>query len=410
MALLATCKDHLVVSSGSTFIAIDTKDSREPFVYDCSKADKKPQGSENKGDEGGSEEKGSDKILSFAFSSSGDYFALTDDNKRLILFCTKPSWECLSTRWVVRRCTSLVVTQSEDHILVADKSGDVYSFSVSNPQKPSELKLGHLSMLLSVAVSPDGKYIITADRDEKIRVSLLKAPYDIQSFCLGHREFVSSVFVPPHHPHWLISGSGDGTLRLWDIESGTELQNLDLKQLNGPDSTEKDKFAVSRIASSPQGDHIAVSCDSFPAVHIFQVDVESQMLVHMEHLRLAHSSWDVAFSQAGKLWLLQQNQDTPATLYTLTDGHWQCEPKDPEVKRLTEVVHAHWDMFQDSIGAESCYHNLYKVVSDNMATYLQKKQERIQQQGTKRGKPLPQSRTTLELCQSDHRVLGHLPD
>ncbi|XP_066563190.1 tRNA (guanine-N(7)-)-methyltransferase non-catalytic subunit wdr4 isoform X4 [Amia ocellicauda] len=328
MALLATCKDHLVVSSGSTFIAIDTKDSREPFVYDCSKADKKPQGSENKGDEGGSEEKGSDKILSFAFSSSGDYFALTDDNKRLILFCTKPSWECLSTRWVVRRCTSLVVTQSEDHILVADKSGDVYSFSVSNPQKPSELKLGHLSMLLSVAVSPDGKYIITADRDEKIRVSLLKAPYDIQSFCLGHREFVSSVFVPPHHPHWLISGSGDGTLRLWDIESGTELQNLDLKQLNGPDSTEKDK----------------------------------------------------------------------------------CEPKDPEVKRLTEVVHAHWDMFQDSIGAESCYHNLYKVVSDNMATYLQKKQERIQQQGTKRGKPLPQSRTTLELCQSDHRVLGHLPD
>jgi len=50
----------------------------------------------------------------------------------------------------VRRCTSLVFTQAEDEVFVADKSGDVYSFSVLEPQKPGELKLGHLSMLLDV--------------------------------------------------------------------------------------------------------------------------------------------------------------------------------------------------------------------------------------------------------------------
>lgn len=43
-------------------------------------------------------DKGSDDILAFAFSPSGDYFVLTDDNKRLILFRTKPSWECISIR------------------------------------------------------------------------------------------------------------------------------------------------------------------------------------------------------------------------------------------------------------------------------------------------------------------------
>lgn len=53
-------------------------------------------------------------------------------------------------RWVVRRCTSLVFSQAEDELFVADKSGDVYSFSVLEPQKPSELKLGHLSMLLGI--------------------------------------------------------------------------------------------------------------------------------------------------------------------------------------------------------------------------------------------------------------------
>ena len=31
--------------------------------------------------------------------------------------------------------------------------------------------LGHLSMLLDLQISLDSKYVITADRDEKIRVS-----------------------------------------------------------------------------------------------------------------------------------------------------------------------------------------------------------------------------------------------
>lgn len=41
-------------------------------------------------------------------------------------------------------------TQAEDELLVADKSGDVYAFSVVEPQKEGELKMGHLSMLLAL--------------------------------------------------------------------------------------------------------------------------------------------------------------------------------------------------------------------------------------------------------------------
>lgn len=40
----------------------------------------------------------------------------------------------------------------------------------------------------SQSMSPDDKYIITADRDEKIRVSPLTSPHNIQSFCLGHQQ------------------------------------------------------------------------------------------------------------------------------------------------------------------------------------------------------------------------------
>lgn len=56
-------------------------------------------------------------------------------------------WPCRS---VVRRCTALTFTASEQRVLVADKSGDVYSFSVLEPHGCGKLELGHLSMLLDV--------------------------------------------------------------------------------------------------------------------------------------------------------------------------------------------------------------------------------------------------------------------
>lgn len=58
-------------------------------------------------------------------------------------------------RWVVRRCVSLVFSQSENELLAADKSGDVYSFSLDEAEREGQLKMGHLSMLLGVVRTCD---------------------------------------------------------------------------------------------------------------------------------------------------------------------------------------------------------------------------------------------------------------
>lgn len=50
------------------------------------------------------------------------------------------------------------------------------------------LVLGHTSLLTSFLLTPDGKYIITADRDEHIRVSWYPQGFCIESFCLGHTQ------------------------------------------------------------------------------------------------------------------------------------------------------------------------------------------------------------------------------
>ncbi|XP_058379148.1 tRNA (guanine-N(7)-)-methyltransferase non-catalytic subunit WDR4 isoform X1 [Diceros bicornis minor] len=386
---LSLCGQAVVVRGGSRFLAtsIASSDDDSLFTYDCSTAEKKSQ--ENKGEDGPPMDQGSDTILASAFSKSGSYFALTDDSKRLILFRTKP-WQCLSVRTVVRRCTALTFTASEEKVLVADKSGDVYSFSVLEPHGCGKLELGHLSMLLDVAVSPDDRYVLTADRDEKIRVSWAAAPHSIESFCLGHTEFVSRVFVVPHLPELLLSSSGDGTLRLWEYRSGRELHCCHLTSLQEPmEPWGNKRFAVSRITYWCQENCVALLCDCIPVVYIFQLDAPRQQLVYQQQLTFQHRVWDVAFEESQGLWVLQDCQEAPLVLFRPVGGQWQSVPENAVLKKVSAHLRGNWAMLEGSAGVDDGFSSLYKATFDNVTTYLKKKEERLQQQLEKKRRKNP---------------------
>uniref|UniRef100_A0A8C5KVA6 WD repeat domain 4 n=1 Tax=Jaculus jaculus TaxID=51337 RepID=A0A8C5KVA6_JACJA len=360
------------------------------FTYDCSTAEKKAA-QENKGEDGQPMDKGSDMILASTFSKSGSYFALTDDSKRLILFRTKP-WQCLSVRTVVRRCTALTFTASEERLLVADKSGDVYSFSVLEPDECGRLELGHLSMLLDVTVSPDDCFILTADRDEKIRISWAAAPHSIEAFCLGHTEFVSRIFVVPSHPELLLSSSGDGTVRLWDYRSGRQLQCYDLASLQDLAEPRSHKgLAASRIAFWGQESCVVLLCDCIPVVFIFQLDASRQQLMFRQRLTFPHRVWDVAFEETQGLWVLQDYHEAPLVLWRPVDGQWQPAPEDAVSQRLCSCLRTSWAMLEGSVGTEESFRSLYKATFDNMTSYLKKKEERLQQQLEKKRRRSPLS-------------------
>ncbi|XP_026569388.1 tRNA (guanine-N(7)-)-methyltransferase non-catalytic subunit WDR4 [Pseudonaja textilis] len=381
-------EDLMVVSGDTKFFAANYKEANNDdlFIYDCSTASKKLQ--EKQESEVGKPLGKTNTILACAFSSTGKFFALTDDNKQLILFCTKPSWECLSIRPVMRRCTSLLITSAEDKILVADKSGDVYSYSITEPKNAGTIELGHLSLLLDLTLSPDDQYIVTADRDEKIRVSLMKAPHVIVSFCLGHREFVSRILVLPNFPDHLLSASGDGTLRLWKYKSGKELHCFQLNNLNINEAGKNEKkYTVSRIAYQCEGNYIAVLYDCTPAVSIFQLDAGAQSLISKQHIILNHKGWDVAFEETGGLWVLQENQQIPLLFYQPKDGQWQPIVDKKELVKMTKYICDHWRMFEGAMDKGSCFQNIYKVSFDNMSIYLKKKEERLHQQKNKRKDP-----------------------
>lgn len=105
-----------------------------------------------------------------------------------------------------------------------------------------QLLLGHVSLLTDFLcigirfedcnVSRERQYIITADRDEHIRVSRgMPQAHIIEGYCLGHTEFVSKLCVLPWNKKLLVSGGGDDYLFFWDWISGVMIHKFDLKDM-----------------------------------------------------------------------------------------------------------------------------------------------------------------------------------
>ena len=123
-----------------------------------------------------------------------------------------------------------------------------------------KLLLGHVSLLTDVMcvnlVSPLHKsrnYILTADRDEHIRVSRgIPHAHMIDGYCLGHTEFITKLCVPPAYDHLLISGGGDDYLMLWDWPAGKMLQRFDLRGL--VDTFRNTHFEAGKLVDSSSED------------------------------------------------------------------------------------------------------------------------------------------------------------
>ncbi|XP_058128940.1 tRNA (guanine-N(7)-)-methyltransferase non-catalytic subunit wuho [Anopheles ziemanni] len=108
-----------------------------------------------------------------------------------------------------------------------DKS-DCFEFDpYGKAEKQPKWIMGHMSQILDMAVSEDERYIITCDRDEKIKVTSYPDCHNIVGYCLGHHEYVGGLELLSQQT--LLSLSGDKTLRLWNYTEGKEItcHNLD---------------------------------------------------------------------------------------------------------------------------------------------------------------------------------------
>ncbi|KAK2046985.1 WD repeat domain-containing protein [Colletotrichum somersetense] len=150
------------------------------------------------------------------------------------------------------------------------------------------LQIGHVSMLTALTLASKGsrRYIITADRDEHIRVSrFMPHAHVIEGFCLGHANFVSALTLPSQDI--LVSGGGDSELFVWDWEAGKVLSKFDLLEQAQQVDKEVSKVAISQLlsaivtANGVQVPVVLAVCESVPAIFVLRLS-EENTLTHVQ--------------------------------------------------------------------------------------------------------------------------------
>ena len=171
-------------------------------------------------------------IRAMAYSETRRILACVTDSKELALFDVD-SGTLVNTRQVWKRPNCVAFTQDSQKIVIGDKFGDVYSYHIDNVDIAATLLLGHVSIVTDFAWTNDFKQLITADRDEKLRVNRYPETFILDQFLLGHLEFVSRIVVVAGNDNVAISGGGDPFLMVWDCKTGQPKQKFDFVQALG---------------------------------------------------------------------------------------------------------------------------------------------------------------------------------
>jgi WD40 repeat protein/predicted Ser/Thr protein kinase len=98
---------------------------------------------------------------------------------------------------------------------------------------------GHADRVYCVAISPDGKRIVSGSRDDIIKVWDATTGGELM-ILRGHEGSVMSVAFSPEGKR-IASGSTDKTIRIWDVATGDKLMML------------QDEAIVTNVAFSPDG-------------------------------------------------------------------------------------------------------------------------------------------------------------
>ncbi|KAF2132942.1 hypothetical protein P153DRAFT_373589 [Dothidotthia symphoricarpi CBS 119687] len=355
-------------------------------------------------------------FLSLVLSNDGQYLVgVTGEDKciRVFQIDSQNRLQQLSERCMLRRPCSITLSSDDSTILCADKFGDVYALPLlpspdeerpetpviqepvetkedtfapaatvltvhsgrnrktleeqlkqkaKGPAKPREiikfkhdLLLGHVSMLTDIvfAKTDSRTYIITADRDEHIRIS--RGPpqaHIIEGFCFGHEAFVNRLCLTQSGS--LVSGGGDDHLFVWDWKNYQLIEKLPIRDVVldhinsraelGSAAADKDNFkiAVTGIwnvpSSSSKNDEILVACEGIPA--LFHFNIGSAATTDTA-IPLNGNALDVAFVQTsqksctvfvaidhvhkpGSTVLVRDDQNAPRLqCFSNTDGRWQ---------------------------------------------------------------------------------------
>jgi hypothetical protein len=287
------------------------------------------------------------------------YVAVSTDNKKLTVWDTRGrpdgAWVCLMDRETskklnvlrfVRRYHGVEAGSGSIGLVVADRMGDVYMFHVvcgtgdaagagvaaaalEAAAKPgastqTDFLAGHLSTVTAMVFTPDQSFLITAERDEKIRVSHFPNSYNIEAFCLGHTCHVSALAVAAvNGANLLVSGAVDGSLKLWSLPESEPLQTLMLEQPADAAATAAQAPAKKSHHDNEPVSHAVAGVDGIAysaAAGLLAVSFAESKALAIVAIRPAKDGGDAGFQLVLRQWVKLAEPVSPGALSFGTGG------------------------------------------------------------------------------------------
>ncbi len=202
--------------------------------------------------------------------------------------------------WAVN---SVAVTPDGKYIVSGSDDQTVRVWELATGQEVRRFRAGLLSAVKTLAVTPDGKYVVSGmDINGTVRLWELATGKVVRRF-RGHRVGVNSVAVTPHG-RYVVSGGWDGTVRLWELATGQEV-----RRFTGHEDW------VRSVAVTPDGKYV-VSGSRDGTVRVWDLAAAQEVRRFTGHWGVVRS---VAVTPGGK-YVVSGSEDKTVCVWDLATG------------------------------------------------------------------------------------------
>jgi len=172
------------------------------------------------------------------------------------------------------------------------------------------LPTGHTRAISSACFSPDGRYILSGSGDETMRLWDIITGREVRSF-KEHTDRVTSVSFSPDGKYAL-SGSSDSTMKLWDIATGRKVGTF-----------KGHTDGISSVSFSPDGKYI-LSGSSDKTLKLWDVNSVWEIRSFRGH---TYTVTSLSFSPDGKYALSGAIGRIQRCEKSLPDLGWRTQPQ-----------------------------------------------------------------------------------